>query len=62
MIEVIEELCTGCAMCVPVCPEGAILGFGLVQINDRCTECLTCLEFCPLGALKEKKAERGGHG
>jgi ferredoxin len=62
MIEVIEGLCTGCATCVPVCPEEAISCFGFAQVNDRCTECLICLEFCPLGALEKKKVQREGHG
>lgn len=62
MVEVVKRLCTGCAACVPACPEEAISCFGLVQVNERCTECLICLEFCPLGALEKKKGQREEHG
>ncbi|MBI5251655.1 MAG: 4Fe-4S binding protein [Desulfomonile tiedjei] len=57
MIWVNPQLCTGCSMCVPACPEEAIACFGLAEIKDNCTDCLTCLDFCPLGALMERQSE-----
>ncbi len=58
MIMVDEELCVGCAMCVPICPEEALSCFGPARVNECCTVCLACLEFCPVGALKEKTEKR----
>jgi NAD-dependent dihydropyrimidine dehydrogenase PreA subunit len=59
MISVDDNLCVGCALCVPFCPEDAISSYGLAQVSEDCTECLTCLEYCPVGALKETVLENG---
>jgi len=52
MIRVIEDLCVGCSMCVPFCPEEALSCCGKAGVSEACTECLTCLEYCPVGALE----------
>jgi NAD-dependent dihydropyrimidine dehydrogenase PreA subunit len=59
MISVDENLCVGCAMCVPYCPEDAISCYGLAEVNEDCIDCLTCLEYCPVDALKEAVLENG---
>jgi len=53
MIQVNEPLCTGCGVCVELCPSEAIhLRQGLAVIDQaKCTECETCLEACPQGAI-----------
>lgn len=53
MISVDQNLCVGCALCVPYCPEDAISCYGQARINDNCIDCLACLEYCPVEALKE---------
>jgi len=56
VIRVIEELCTGCGLCVSECPQDTIrLAFGRAWIDQRrCTSCYTCVEICPQGAIREE--------
>ena len=56
VIRVIEELCTGCGLCVAHCPKGAIgLAFGKAWIDQRrCTSCSRCIEVCPQAAIREE--------
>jgi thioredoxin reductase/Pyruvate/2-oxoacid:ferredoxin oxidoreductase delta subunit len=49
------EYCIGCAACVPVCPEGDVLGIvgGKAAIVNG-TKCIghgLCAEVCPVGAI-----------
>ncbi|MHB0868708.1 MAG: DUF362 domain-containing protein [Chloroflexota bacterium] len=50
-----EVSCTGCEVCVPYCPVGAIVPQdGIVAIDDDgCVECGTCARAapCPAGAI-----------
>ncbi len=52
-----EQECTGCGVCVPYCPVGAISDQGGVSAIDfdECVECGTCISFvdCPGDALHE---------
>jgi NAD-dependent dihydropyrimidine dehydrogenase PreA subunit len=49
-----EEKCSGCGMCMVVCPH-AVFGMnsGRLQIEnkDDCMECGACSMNCPTGAL-----------
>jgi NAD-dependent dihydropyrimidine dehydrogenase PreA subunit len=48
------ELCTGCRMCVEVCPHGVFtLDSRVAQIadGDACMECGACQLNCPAGAI-----------
>jgi len=47
------EKCTGCGMCVDVCPAEAITLIGDVAVvhEDACTECERCVEECPNEAI-----------
>lgn len=62
IIEIDQEKCTGCGLCIPGCPEGAIqLIDGKARlISDRyCDGLGACLGFCPEGAItvQEREAE-----
>ena len=45
--------CTGCGVCVPLCPTGAItLAEGKARVDETaCTGCGACVEVCPTGAM-----------
>jgi len=48
--------CLGCAICVDVCPTGA-LALGRADLTPRqypgrCTRCALCVGQCPIGALR----------
>ncbi|MBM4352712.1 MAG: 4Fe-4S dicluster domain-containing protein [Deltaproteobacteria bacterium] len=49
------ELCSGCGMCLNVCPHAVLAsaGHGKVAITDRdaCMECGACARNCSFGAL-----------
>jgi NAD-dependent dihydropyrimidine dehydrogenase PreA subunit len=49
-----EDKCTGCGMCLNVCPQGVLGAAGKkVQITDRdaCMECGACAANCPFNAI-----------
>ena len=51
---VIAEKCTGCALCVKVCPTGAITGPGREVHNldqSKCIKCRACFEVCKFDAI-----------
>ena len=53
-LELIEEKCTGCGICVTVCPHAVFSIEGnVVRIIDRdaCMECGACEKNCQFGAL-----------
>lgn len=55
MIEIDEELCDGCGLCVPACHEGAIQiinGKARLVSDSLCDGLGACLGHCPQGALK----------
>lgn len=58
-IKIIEEKCTGCAVCVRACPFMAIkIDGGKAVILDNCTLCGSCADACKFGAI-EFQSERG---
>ena len=55
-IVVIEKKCSGCALCVLICPQDAMRlppSFIVDVDKDKCNDCRECLGFCPVDALKE---------
>jgi len=62
IIEIDEELCTGCGECVPDCAEGSLQiidGKAKLVSDNLCDGLGACLGSCPTGALKivEREAE-----
>jgi Fe-S-cluster-containing hydrogenase component 2 len=53
VIQVDQEMCLGCGVCVDVCPEEAISIAGQWAVIDDslCTACKACIETCPNGAI-----------
>jgi len=53
VIYVDVEQCTGCGLCVEVCPNGAInLVDGVARVEQSlCQECEVCLSTCPVNAI-----------
>lgn len=51
-----EDLCKGCQICIPHCPEKAMeFKNGKVYIiESKCTGCFECINSCPLGSIKSK--------
>ena len=47
------QKCTGCGVCVEVCPVEAIsLNNDKAVINEKtCTECILCVDECPNDAI-----------
>lgn len=60
IIEIDEEKCDGCGLCVPNCAEGALAVIdGKLRIVDdaRCDGAGACIGHCPRGALRVVKRE-----
>jgi ferredoxin len=53
-LEIIEDKCVGCGMCITVCPHRVFrMDTGRVCIEDRdaCMECGACAMNCPADAI-----------
>jgi len=62
IIEVDEDLCNGCGLCMPECPEGALQiidGKARLVSDLFCDGLGACVGFCPEGAMTvvEREAE-----
>ena len=54
-LELQRQACTGCGMCVEVCPHQVFdLADNRARITDQdaCMECGTCMRNCPAGAVR----------
>jgi NAD-dependent dihydropyrimidine dehydrogenase PreA subunit len=57
-LEFNEKHCTGCGMCIKVCPHevfGLKDGKAFIIEKDRCMECGACSLNCPYQAIKVRK-------
>ncbi len=62
IIEIDEDLCNGCGLCLPECPEGALQiidGKARLVSDLFCDGLGACVGFCPEGAMTviEREAE-----
>jgi heterodisulfide reductase subunit A len=51
---VVGELCSGCSICVPLCPYDALSlnAEKIAEVSEAlCEGCGTCIASCPSGAL-----------
>ncbi|MFP4050269.1 MAG: FAD-dependent oxidoreductase [Thermoplasmata archaeon] len=59
--EINEDICSGCKMCISVCPYGAIdynEEDEIAEVTDvLCKGCGSCASVCPSGAIKQKGYE-----
>jgi heterodisulfide reductase subunit A len=55
-----EEVCSGCRICIGLCPYSAIEfvsldGKGVARVNEAlCKGCGTCVSACPSGAAMQR--------
>ncbi|KQC08651.1 MAG: hypothetical protein APR62_04270 [Smithella sp. SDB] len=56
IVNVDESKCTGCGICVEVCPVGAITIDKVAKIDkERCAGCGICVNECPNNAIDMKR-------
>jgi electron transfer flavoprotein alpha subunit len=59
-IQVINEKCKGCKLCIKACPFDAIYMEGkLAVINEKCTACKQCIPACKFDAIEDTGEEEG---
>lgn len=52
MLNIDKEKCTGCSLCVKVCPFDAMhLVDEKAEADEKCTLCGACVKVCPVNAL-----------
>ncbi|MFA6378530.1 MAG: electron transfer flavoprotein subunit alpha [Candidatus Omnitrophota bacterium] len=56
-IQIIKDKCTGCSLCVKVCPFGALTMVSKKAVIDldKCTLCGACVDSCKFNAIDLKR-------
>ncbi len=51
----VTDKCTGCGLCVKICPMHNItMVDGKPQFGECCERCMACIQWCPVGAIEYK--------
>ncbi len=56
-LELDQDKCTGCGMCIEVCPHAVLVVEGRkasIIDKDACMECGACAKNCPFDAISVK--------
>ena len=57
-LRILKDECTGCGLCVDVCPFNALeLVDGIAEVDEKCTLCGACVEECPAEAIVLERPE-----
>lgn len=49
-----KEKCTGCAICVGLCPVNALkIEEGKAVVGEECIDCGLCVTQCPVEAISQ---------
>ncbi|MFO7785221.1 MAG: [Fe-Fe] hydrogenase large subunit C-terminal domain-containing protein [Desulfatiglandales bacterium] len=52
-VDIDEDLCNGCVLCMKACPMKAIrIRNGVARIEGICIDCMECARVCPRGAIR----------
>ncbi|MBI1424529.1 MAG: electron transport complex subunit RsxB [Gammaproteobacteria bacterium] len=57
VVEIDEQVCIGCTLCIQACPVDAILGAAKhmhTVLQDECTGCDLCIPVCPVDCIHVK--------
>ena len=59
-IKILKDVCTGCTLCIKVCPFGAITMKDKKAVidYDKCNLCGACVDACKFNAIEIKTLER----
>ena len=56
MLQVNEDKCVGCGICIASCDFEALHVWGKAEVRyEACTECFVCIDYCPVEALEKSK-------
>jgi ferredoxin len=54
MLYVDPDICTGCGICVNVCPDGFAMENGLARVKDASASCAAeARDVCPVSAIRD---------
>ncbi|MCT4620202.1 MAG: 4Fe-4S binding protein [Marinisporobacter sp.] len=52
IIKIDQSKCSGCKICMEICPVGAIEEMDGIRVNmTRCIKCRSCVVACPIKAI-----------
>jgi len=60
LLQIKREVCTGCGLCIQVCPFSALSldNENIIVVSEACTGCGACVPECPTAALSLPEAEK----